>query len=226
MDHVTIGTHNLEDEQGIPTFFADVVFFTEAVPRRIRDRLAGLLGRARARHRARLSGIRIIRATGNRSLAIAFPTSWLELVSKEYHRAHGGRAGVTPGRGTFVAKCRTRDTDRKVALIDEHRINAAFPPFVRGEALFRAGCWEKHTELTLRLADQLELEGYLVLIGGDPNTPRDVPAYQGELREAGAGKDRLGCTKTARLTGATHYSGKGSDHRRFLATVHLPKEYR
>ena len=226
MNTLTCGAHNLHDEHGLPTFFADVVFYSEAIPRGIRARRRALLKRAVARHaKSRARGYAVKSTWRNKTLAIAVNTALLTPVSKEYHRAHGGIKKVTPSRGTFIVKCRTVDGDRKVALVGEHRINAAFPPFRRGEDIIRPKFWGEHTALTLRLVDELEAEGYFVIAGGDLNTPHGESGYEGRLREQGSGLDRLGCTKSGRWSKFTRLARVGSDHHRIKATLTLPKEF-
>ena len=226
MSTLKVGAHNLEDDHGVPTFFADVVFYSEAIPSRIRDRRRKLIARAATRHaRAWVNGFRVVSTWRNRTLAIAVNTELLTVVSKEYHRAHGGIKKVTPSRGTFVVKCRTVAGDRKVALVGEHRINAAFPPFVRGEDIVRPELWGRHTALTLRLVDELEAEGYFVIAGGDLNTPHGESGYEGRLREQGHGLDRLGCSQSGRWSEFGHLARMGSDHHRIKATLTLPKEF-
>lgn len=225
MRTLAVGEHNLRDEHGVPSFFGDVLLFTEAVPRRIRARRRKLLSRALARSRARLAGTRIVSHRRDRSLAAAFPRDLLQLTSKTYHRAHAGIAKVTPHRGTLVLRCRTRDTDRKVAIVVEHRINAAFPPYKRGEPLLRMRLWEEHTTLTLRLIDELEAEGYFVIAGGDLNVPREVLGYQDRLREISTSLDRLACSDDGRWSAFERLSPNGSDHHRIRATLTLPKEF-
>lgn len=225
MTAFTVGEHNLHDESGIPSFFADVLLFCEAVPRRIRARRRRMVTRTIARARARLAGTRIVSHRRDRSLAVAFPRDLLAMTSKAYHRAHPGIAEVTPHRGTLVLRCRTRESDRKVALLVEHRINAAFPPYKRGEPLVRMRLWEEHTTMTLRLVDELEAEGYFVIAGGDLNVVRDVLGYQGRLREISTSLDRIACSEAGRWSGFERLSPNGSDHHRIRATLTLPKEF-
>ncbi|NUO57300.1 MAG: hypothetical protein HOV78_11590 [Hamadaea sp.] len=223
MRALTVGAHNLHDEHGLPTFFADVVFYSEAVPYLIRQRRRELI---REYRRARAVGFRVKGTPLNHSLAIAVNTRVLTPVSKEYHRAHRGIKKVTPSRGTLILKCRTVDTDRKVALVGEHRINAAFPPYVRGEQITRQKFWGEHTEMTLALVDELEAEGHFVIAGGDLNTPHDISGYESHLLEQGHGLDRLGCSEEGHWSEFARLNPVGSDHHRIRATLTLPKEYR
>lgn len=222
MTHLTVGAHNLHDEHGVPTFFADVVFYSEALPYLIRRRRRELIHEYA---RGRAQGYRVKATPRNRSLAIAINTTLLNPVSTEYHRAHRGIAKMTPSRGTLVVKCRTVDTDRKVAAVGEHRINAAFPPYVRGEDIKRQKFWGEHTAMTLQLVDVLESEGYFVISGGDLNTPHNVSGYEGRLREQGHGLDRLGCSEGGRWSDFTRLNPVGSDHHRIKAALTLPKEF-
>jgi hypothetical protein len=104
-----------------------------------------------------------------------------------------------------------------VALVDEHRINAAFPPYIRGEGRFRRIKWELHTRRTLRIIRRLKRKGYTVYAGGDLNTPEGVSGYRGVLHETGKHFDRLGSTKPFKRT--LVLSKLGSDHFRLRAVA-------
>jgi hypothetical protein len=208
---LTIGTHNLHDESGRPTPFADVVLFTEAVE----DRLLSWIDRAR--------GYDLIVCREQPDLAIAYRRRLFKPEAGEYRRAHAGVAGVTPHRGTFAVDGELLGHD--ATLIVEHRINAAFPPYVRGESVFRRTCWATHTDLTLGVIRNRKRAGHLVIAGGDDNTPRSergLLAYRGELQEVGHHFDRLAVShKGARLYGATYLGRVGSDHPRLRATLEI-----
>lgn len=219
---VTVGTHNLEDENGLPTFFASAILFTEAVPRRIRDRVRVLFKRAHRTAKARQAGYNVVVHGRNKSLAVALRRDTWEVVRYEYHRAHGGIAKVTPGRGTLVVLARHIPSGGLVAFLCEHRINAAFWPFKRGEAKQREAFWRAHRDLTARLIKRFEDRGIPVIGGGDENTPAAVLAFGKVLRERGRGYDRLGCSKSCQISDAEHLSAVGSDHRRLVVRVTLP----
>lgn len=174
------GTHNLHDEAGRPVMFADVVIFTEAVAQRVR---AALGGRTR----------RVLVCEQQPSLIVVLNRLLFVVEGTEYRRAHGGLEAVTPARGTFVVKARIRFTRIRVAIVAEHRINAAFEDR-RGELAFRAQCWHTHRDLTLGWIRELEAAGYVVFAGGDLNTPSDVLGYEHELLEVSRSYDRLGAS--------------------------------
>lgn len=220
----TVGTHNLHDDAGMPTFFADVIGFTEAVPRRVRDRRRGLLGRVTVRMVARFSGYRVISRRANRSLVLAIRRDLFEVEEITYYRAHCGKAKVTPSRGTLVVLATHRRTGSRCAFLLEHRINAAFPPYVRGEGELRRTDWETHQAMTLRLVKRYQDDGRFCVGFGDLNTPSAVFGYRRELLEVGHGYDRLACTTSGRWTGVERLSRVGSDHGRLCGTITLPKE--
>lgn len=211
----TLGTHNLHDEAGVPTFFADALLFTEAIPPTIRA-----AARAKwANATGRLSGFTIRRCRRQRDLVIALRRRLYKVTGTKYWQAHGGIAGVTPHRGTYAVETRERSGDqRRVVFIAEHRINAAFTPFVRGEGKFRARCWREHQALTLRIVEQYHREGWIVRAGGDLNTPREaVRGYAGILHEVGKHFDRLASSEP--LHDVQTLGHKGSDHPRLKATT-------
>lgn len=193
----SFGTHNLHDTDGVPTFFADVVLFTEAIPATIRGKARA----ARARLGGRLAGYTIRVCPQQRDLVIALRRRHYLVTGTQYVRVHPGRAKVTPNRGTFAVETRERATDRRVVFIVEHRINAAFPPFIRGEADFREARWRQHTTATTSLICRYLARGWEVRVGGDTNTPRNVGAYEdlyeleSSFHERGVGLDRLGSSE-------------------------------
>ena len=190
----TIGTHNLLDGKAPATPFASVIFFTEAIPARVRTQVS-------ATH-----SVYVCRRQPDLIVAVSRDLGW-ELVP-HYKKAHWGVRKVTPNRGTFWL---TSDKHR-VALVNEHRINAAFAPFKRGEGLFRKTMWEIHTRMTLRIIRRLIRKGYTVHAGGDLNVPRSVRGYRDALHEVGTGLDRLASTEG--LANVRVLSKNGSDHHR------------
>ena len=194
----TIGTHNLLDGAAPATPFADVIFFTEATSR-VHDDLR--------------QGYDVFTCSKQRDLAIAvdIQLGLTPFLKEHYERALFGARKVSPHRGTYWLT----DDKRGVALIVEHRINAAFPPFKRGEALFRKLAWWSHTRMTLRIIKRLKKQGYTIYAGGDLNTPEGVSGYKGTLHEVGRRYDRLGSTRP--LKNAKRLPRLGSDHFRWRA---------
>jgi hypothetical protein len=192
----TIGTHNLADGKAPATPFADVIFFTEAHPINT------------------LPGYEMFKCPKQRDLVIAVSEDlgWDDL-RWHYDKALFGARRVSPHRGTLWL---TGDR-AMVALVVEHRINAAFPPYRRGEALFRRLAWWSHSRMTLRIIRRLVRKGYTVHAGGDLNTPRGVSGYDGVLNERGTHYDRLGSTRP--MGPAKTLSRLGSDHWRIKARV-------
>ena len=199
----TLGCHNLLDGKAPATPFADIIFFTEAT-----TKVHGNLWKTHD----------VYSCEQQRDLAIAVADTHVlgdpsTDMRRHYKKAHWGVRKVTPNRGTFWL---TND-EWKIALLVEHRINAAFPPFKRGEGLFRKTMWAMHTQLTLRIIRRLKKKGYTIYAGGDLNTPVGVSGYKGVLNEVGRKYDRLGSTRE--LTDAKRLSRLGSDHFRLRATV-------
>lgn len=198
----TLATYNTLDGKGTVSDFADVLLLTEAIPAKVRAQV----GKTHD----------VFVCERQKDLAIAvrrgLPT---KVDPARYKKAHWGIPKVTPNRGTFWITGRIGD--EKVALLVEHRINAAFAPFKRGEGLFRKTMWEMHTRMTLRIVRRLKKQGYTVHAGGDTNTPRGVSAYRGVLREVGKGLDRIGSTR--RLTDVQVLPRNGSDHHPLKATA-------
>lgn len=219
-----VGAHNLHDAAGIPRFFADVLLFTEALPETIRAKAR----RAVKVAAARLRGFRVVVCAEQRDLVVAFRRRLVVLERVEYRRAHPGRAPITPHRGTFVVYGRFRFTRIRVAILVEHRINSWWKD-ERGHREFRADCWHTHAALTLAWIAELEAAGYVVLAGGDLNTPPDVDGYGGQLVEVSTSLDRIGCssreirdpdagvTVTARLGDFDRGPRAGSDHHQISA---------
>lgn len=198
----TLGTFNTLDGKGTLTDFADVILITEGIPKKVRHEL-------RDTHDVYVCRFQ-------RDLAIAVrKTMAQEKVRTHYRLVHPGVAKVTPHRGTFWLTLRLEG--KPTTILVEHRINAAFPPFRRGERLYRPLMWNLHTKITLRIIRRRIRKGDEVHAGGDVNTPRGVSGYQGVLNEVGAHFDRLASTK--RLTGVEVLSRMGSDHNRLKATA-------
>lgn len=214
----TIGTHNLHDETGVPTFFADAIGYTEAIPATIRARR-----RARwAKARALLAGYIIVVCSHQRDLVMAFKRRHYKVTARRYHPVHGGVAKVTPHRGTFAVETvrrrgrLRRPMGRREVFLLAHRINAAFPPFKRGEADFRRDRWTEHAHVDADLVDRYRRAGWVVHLLGDLNTP---PGVKGTSlpHEVGHGYDRLASTQP--LRGVQYLSRMGSDHPRLRATI-------
>ena len=199
----TLGTHNLHDHTGTPTAFADVILFTEAIPARI----TAALGDDYDIHVCRWQ----------KDLVVATRKGTFELGSQRYTPAGPGIRKITPRRGTYELTGRLNG--EPAVILVEHRINAAFPPFRRGEGWFRSAMWKFHTAATLRRIRHHKRKGRLVLAGGDLNTPNGTWGYKGTLHEVGNGighgYDRLGCTRP--LEGVEELSRMGSDHPRLRA---------
>lgn len=212
----TLGTHNTLDGEGRESMFADLLFFTEAA----------LTPRDHARFIAR--GFGLLECPEQRDLAIAYRRSLFRRRDRiHYHRVVDGVAGVTPNRGTAWLTLEHRATATAIAAVWEHRINAAFPPYVRGEPVFRRKAWHDHTDHTLDLIDRLVTSRYLVLAGGDVNTPDGVRGYWPAL-ERGFHFDRLALRvepdgnphELPWSLGPTEYlSNLGSDHPRLRVQV-------
>lgn len=199
------GTHNLHDEAGRPTPFADIIVFTEAIPSEVK-RVLEPLGYV----------VRVCRR--QKDLVIAYRRGSFKMRGiPRYKKVVDGIAQVTPNRGTFWINGIL--DDKPTTIIAEHRINAAFEPFIRGEGLFRARMWRKHTQFTQSLIERLQGRGKNILAGGDLNTPRLVRGYGGLLREYGGGFDRLGVG--GRRSGDVRLGGDaGSDHKKLSVEVY------
>ena len=182
MASMKIGTHNLHDTTGVATPFADMIGFTEAIPRRVKDQI-------RKTHKLYVCGFQ-------RDLIIAVRRDEkIRKVVKHYRPVHGGIPLVTPHRGVFwityerwVAGAWVREF-----FLVEHRINAAFPPYRRGEQWLRTRWWKKHTKISQRIITRLvEKKGRRGSGGGDVNTPAGVDGYpDAPVQEFGDHFDRL-----------------------------------
>jgi hypothetical protein len=209
----SFGTHNLHDTAGVPTFFADAVLFTEAIAPTI-------ITKARAKRAvlaARLSGYTVRVCRDQRDLVVALRRKHYRVTAVHYFPAHGGRAEVSPHRGTFVVEAIDRATGARVVFIVEHRINAAFRPWIRGEKIYRQNMWHRHTGITERLIRRYLADGWEVRAGGDLNTPAGYNGYMRGLGldEFGPGFDRLASSSPIRQ--GEVLSRKRSDHPRLRA---------
>lgn len=198
------GAHNLHDEAGRPTAFADIIVFTEAIASEVKDELQP-------------KGYVVVVCKEQKDLVIAYkPDVFQPTHEPRYHLIHGGIAKVTPHRGTFWIKGRLRG--KKTVIIVEHRINAAFPPFVRGEPRIRQSRWRKHTRFTVGLIRRFVKRGWVVLAGGDLNTIKSVKGYRDVLTEYGDHFDRLG-VHGVRSRNFQVLSRSGSDHPRLVLDI-------
>lgn len=194
-----LGTHNTLDGRAPATDFADVLLFTEAIPRKVRHELCDS------------HDVYVCRFQSDLIIAIR-KTLAQEHVRSHYRLVHPGIAKVTPHRGTFWLTLLLEG--RPTAVLVEHRINAAFPPFKRGERWYRPRMWRLHTRVTMRIIARHRRKGRRVLAGGDVNTPHGVKGYPG-LHEVGDHYDRL--ASSTRLTDPQILSRMGSDHPRLKA---------
>lgn len=167
MTRMKIGTHNLHDTTGTATPFADFIGFCEAIPRRVRKQM-------RRTHRVFVCG-------QQRDLIIAVRRDVrIRKVVKHWKFAVPGRKLVSPLRGTFWITFERWEPGvgwvREFFLV-EHRVNAAFPPFIRGESKWRPFMWRRHTKITQRIIERMETKGRHGAAVGDVNTPRGVDGY-------------------------------------------------
>lgn len=198
---LTLATHNTLDGKAPATPFGDVILLTEAIPRKVRHEL-------RETH-----DVYVCRWQKDLVIAIR-KTLAQERVKSHYRLVHPGVAKVTPHRGTFWLSLRLNG--RPTAIVVEHRINAAFPPFKRGEPRFRQAMWRLHTRVTLRIIARHRRKGRRVLVGGDVNAIPGVRGYPG-LHEVGQHYDRLASTRP--LAKFETLSRMGSDHPRLRVRV-------
>jgi hypothetical protein len=199
---LTLGTHNLHDHTGTATPFADVILFTEAIHSEVRDELATT------------HTVYVCRFQRDLVIAIAKRLEQ-ENVREHYRLVHPGVAKVTPHRGEFWLTLRLGDVETAVQA--GHWINAAHPPYRRGEKWFRRAMWRRHQRISQRIIRRHKRKGRVVLAGGDLNTPRGVSGYAGVLNEVGDHFDRLG--SSVRLRDLEVMSRMGSDHPRLRARV-------
>lgn len=205
----TLGTHNLLDGAAPPTPFADLILFTEFPVTRIK--------RARALTTLARHGYFTVSDRRQPDLVVAARRNLFGRRGKTYTHVVDGWAKVTPNRGTLTALLVQKATGIQIGAICEHRINAWYPPFKRGEAQFRAKAWRAHEKATAKIIRALEGSGYRVVAGGDTNTPHGIDAYElTPLREVGGRLDRVA---SRRIGDARELSREGSDHWRLVATV-------
>lgn len=198
---LTLGTHNTLDGRAPATDFADVLLFTEAIPVKVRAELADT------------HEVYVCRFQKDLVIAISKRLEQGK-VRPHYRLVHPGLAKVTPHRGTFWLTLNLAGVP--TAVVVEHRINAAFPPFRRGERWFRPRMWRMHTRVTLRIIARHRRKHRQVLVGGDTNTPRGVKGYPG-LHEVGDHFDRLASSRP--LRDLVVMSRMGSDHPRLRVRV-------
>lgn len=201
----TFGGHNLLDGKGRASGFADIIGFTEApsVLEVLRD-----LG---PEYYAKECGLQ-------KDLVIAWRKDRdIRIKGDRYFPAHPGRKLVTPARGTWKIRFGVLSEDVEVIL--DHRINAAFPPFIRGEKVFRLAMWKLHTGISKALARRAKRRGHIVVALGDPNCSPSMTAYGKVLpHEYGAPeKDRIASNR--RLVDGETLSKEGSDHHRIRAGI-------
>lgn len=202
MTQFSVATHNLHDQAGTPTAFADLIGFTEAIPRAVDAEM-------------KKAGYRTVRCWRQLDLVIAYnPKVFRKVGIARYKKVVDGVKKVTPDRGTFKVRFELLSTREKFACFLEHRINAAFPPYIRGEGMFRRGMWHKHTKVSLDWIQQTIDAGNSVIAFGDLNTPAYVRGYDGVLGvEIGDHYDRIG-VDGFRLGKVEYLSKEGSDHPR------------
>lgn len=197
----SLGTHNTLDGAARGTAFADIICFTEAIPAKLeRD-----LMRTHDLYVCRFQKDLVIAV--NRALPI-------HNVKMHYIPVHPGLMLVTPHRGVFWI---TFDLwGERYAVLCEHRINAAFPPFKRGEPVFRPKMWRLHRRIACRVVRRLKKRGRKVMAAGDYNTIPGVDAYKGLLEEHFEGFDRV-CVDADHfeVTSERKMSRAGSDHHRY-----------
>lgn len=210
---ITLGTHNTHDDAGVPTFFADAIGFTEAMAPNVKAR-----HRARfAKAKARLRGYAIRVCTHQKDLVLALKRRHWKVTATKYYPVHGGIAKVTPHRGTFVVETRRRATGRREVFLLPHRINAAFPPYKRGEGMFRRARWQEHLELDNELIETYLADGWVVHAMGDVNTPPHVDGFPALTYEVGRGYDRIASSEP--LGRVEYLRRMGSDHPRLRVAL-------
>lgn len=202
----SIGTHNTHDEAGRVTLFADAVGYTEAIAGKVRERV---------RLAARGYAMRVCRH--QRDLVFVARRRVWRITRTYYVPVHKGREEVTPHRGTFVIETRRRRTRRREVFLVPHRINAAHPPYVRGEPEFRATRWHDHRNTDDAIIREYRAKGWNVHAMGDVNTPPGVVGFPALAWEVGRGFDRLASTED--LVDVEYLGEAGSDHPRLRARL-------
>lgn len=217
MTTATFGCHNLHDGGAKPTWFADILGFTECDAPAVSD--------------AAVKSGRDDFHTQNRTIALVTPKGWFKNPVVEWHRAHDGDSDVpTPARGDLVVY---DVEDRSVpACIVSHRINRNWSertqrPRLRGWWR-RRRLWWKHRRSTQAIIRDLKSRGYLVVAMGDmnarPGKDRDgKPLYRAFsrklMREVGTRLDRIAATPPIAFTSVDYLGDADSDHPRLRATA-------
>lgn len=207
-----VGTHNLHDHTGDATGFAKVICFTEAIPDLVMDQLPTHYVTAVARWQ--------------KDLIIAWDPNYFKpeldkkgRVKRFYKLNNPGVAKVTPHRGTFWIKGEMLVMGfwKKTAVICAHWINAAHPPYKRGEKWLRRRWWKKQQKFTKKLVRRLMKQGYEIVGAGDLNVAYREQAFEWmrQIHEVGHGYDRI--FSTYELTNVRYLAKKGSDHPRLVA---------
>lgn len=157
---IRVAAHNAHDQAAAvaeATQRADVVLWSEAKP-------------------VKVPGWSFAR--GGKGVMIGWKSHLLGGVEVEWHQAHGGRAGVTPARGTLVTTGTLSDGS-KVALVNAHRINGTGWKGNRRRAFWRwrRNRWLEHHDQDKRLVARLVADGYTVIFGGDLNRTDPPPIH-------------------------------------------------
>lgn len=222
MSHVlTFGLHNLYDEHGDPTAFADVIAWTEAIPRTVRQRL-GL-------QRPPAKDYRTYAPREIPGVALSWKDNIIEIQDKGFRIAHPGSSKTpkTPQRGTVWVDGVHILTRIPFRFIAGHRINNAFFQMDgkpdRGGNPERRRLWAHHQAMDAKLTGVAEAAHRVVVIGEDGNKP-EGEVFLG-LAETQHGYDRIGWSKDhrIRLQDVETLSREGSDHPRKRATFQISR---
>lgn len=212
----SVGTHNLHDETGTATAFAHVLMFTEAIaPEVLKDLPEHYV---------------VSTCKWQKDLIIAWDPTYFrperdsqDRIKARYRLNNTGIAGVSPHRGTYWIKGEilVRGKWIKTVLMVSHWVNAAFPPYIRGEGRWRRRVWRRIQKFTLKLIRRLRGQGYQIIGAGDVNTPYGKNALRDNMKinEVGHHFDRI--WSTFELKKVKYYSKKGSDHPRLYAELGL-----
>lgn len=200
------GTHNLLDGKGRATEFADIMFFTEAPSV---AEVSQELGH----------GWIVRKCSSQKDLVVAYRRdAGIKLRRAHYVPAHPGRSLVTPARGTWKLEFEIVGVD--VDVVFDHRINAAFPPFIRGEKIFRIAMWKLHTGISKAMARRSKKKGRIVVGVGDPNVVADHQAWGKVLPfEHRHNKDVIASNRP--LIDKEVGAKDGSDHNKIWASIKL-----
>lgn len=155
-----VAAHNAHDQAAAvceAAQRADVVLWSEAV-------------------RVKVPGWSFVGA--GKGVMTGWKTGLLSNVDTEWRQAHGGRAGVTPARGTLVVKATFTDGS-PLALVNAHRINGTGWPGNRRRSFhrWRRARWMEHHDQDKHLVAQLVQDGYTVIFGGDLNRTDPPPIH-------------------------------------------------